>query len=251
MIADGQKPQYLISDIFLDPQSAGGLQAAQTGAQQLYTQLQQKVAPFQAVARQFSKLPSAAQGGDEGWIVSGNIDPEVENVLKTMNPGDISPPITTKEGVYIFLLRQKSDGNADIAVRLKQAAIPLPANASAADIASAQNTLSNLKARVRSCEALDDAKASGVQVTNLGEAKLSVLQPAYATALRPLKENQSTDPLRNSQNVNVLYVCGRRLAGDNAVSRDQLESNMVSERVAMLGKRYLREIRASATIENH
>ncbi len=251
LIADGQKPQYLISSIFLDPQSAGGMQAAQNGAQQLYTQLQQKVAPFQAVARQFSKLPSASQGGDEGWVVSGNISPEVESVLKALNPGEISQPVTTKDGVYIFLLRQKSDGNADIAVRLKQASIPLPANASDADIAAAQNTLASLKARVRSCDALDDAKASGVQVTNLGEAKLSVLQPAYATALRPLRENQSTNPLRNAQNVNVLYVCGRRLAGDNAVSRDQLEQNMVSERIAMLGKRYLREIRGAATIENH
>ncbi|HVZ29231.1 MAG TPA: peptidylprolyl isomerase [Asticcacaulis sp.] len=251
VIADGQKPQYLIADIFLDPQSAGGMEAAQNGAQQLYTQLQAKTAPFQAVARQFSRLPSAAQGGDEGWVVSGNIQPEVEAQLKVMNPGDISPPITTKDGVYIVMLRQKSNGNADMAFRLKQAAIPLSAGASAAEVASAQSTLEGLRTRVRSCDALDEAKPAGIQITNLGEADLSVLQPAYASALRPLKENQSTAPMRNAQNVNVLYVCDRRLAGDNAVTRDDLESNLVNERVSMLGKRYLRELRATATIENH
>lgn len=251
IIADGQKPQYQIADIFLDAQSSGGMAAAQSGAQQLYTQLQAKAAPFQAVARQFSRLPSAAQGGDEGWVVSGNILPEIENQLKVMKPGEISPPITTKDGVYIVMLRQKSDGNADIALRLKQVSIPLPANASEADVANAQNTLASVRTRVRSCDALDDAKPSGVQVTNLGETELSVLQPVYANALRPLKENQSTAPLRNAQNVNVLYVCGRQLAGDNAVSRDQLEGSLVNDRVSMLGKRYLRELRASATIENH
>jgi peptidyl-prolyl cis-trans isomerase SurA len=251
IIANGQKPQYQISDIFLDPQSAGSMEAAQNGAQQLYTQLQNKTAPFQAVARQFSRLPSAAQGGDEGWVVSGNITPEIENQLKVMKPGEISPPITTKDGVYIVLLRQKSDGNADIAFRLKQAAVPLPAGASAADIANAQNTLASLRTRARTCDALDDVKVSGVQITNLGETELSLLKPAYADALRPLKENQSTAPMQNAQNVNVLYVCGRRLAGENAVSREDLEESLVNERVSMLGKRYLRELRATATIENH
>jgi peptidyl-prolyl cis-trans isomerase SurA len=251
VIADGQKPRYQISDIFLDPQSAGSMEAAQSGAQQLYTQLQAKSAPFQAVARQFSRLPSAAQGGDEGWVVSGNITPEVEAQLKVMNPGDISPPITTKDGVYIVMLRQKATGNSDMSLRLKQAAVPLPANASDAQVAAAETTLADLRTRVSSCDALDSTKVAGVQVVSLGETDLSLLQPAYATALRPLKENQSTAPMRNAQNVNVLYVCGRRLAGDDAVTRDQLEDSLVNDRVSMLGKRYLRELRATATIDNH
>jgi peptidyl-prolyl cis-trans isomerase SurA len=45
-------------------------------------------------------------------------------------------------------------------------------------------------------------------------------------------------------------VCSRQLAGDNALSRSQLEDNLVNQRLAMLGKRYLRELRAAATIEH-
>jgi peptidyl-prolyl cis-trans isomerase SurA len=251
VVADGQKPQYYVAEIFIDPAQAGSLAAAQAGAQQLYTQMQSKVAPFQAVARQFSHAPSAAQGGDAGWLVSGNIDPQVEAALSAAKPGDMLPPITTKDGVYIYLLRQKSDGNADMVFHIKQAAVPLTANASAADVSRAEATLNSIRTKARTCDAVDEIKTSGVQVSNLGEAQLSMLKPTYADALRPLKANQTTPPMRNDQNMNVLFVCDRQLAGENAVTRDQIQSSLVNERISMLGKRYLRQIRAGATIENH
>ena len=253
IIADGQKPQFLVAEIFIDPAVAGSMAAAQKGAQQLYDQISSKVAPFQAVARQFSNAPSAAQGGDAGWLVSGSIDPEVERTLSALKPGEMTTPIATKDGVYIYLLRQKSDGNADMVVRMKQAAIPLLASASASDASNAEAALTSFASKAKTCSALDDAgaKTGNIQITDLGEAQLSTLLPNYAEALKPLKEGSVTTPLRNSQNMNVLFVCDRRLAGDNAVTREQVQNSLVNQRLAMLGKRYLREIRSTATIENH
>lgn len=253
IIADGQKPQFLVSEIFLDPAVAGGLPAAQKGAQQLYDQISQRVAPFQAVARQFSNAPSAAQGGDAGWLVSGNIDPNVERVLQALKPGEMSAPVTTKDGVFIYLLRQKTDGNADLVVHMKQAAIALPANAPQAEVDSAQSALASFSAKTKTCTALGDSgtKAGNIQITDLGEAQLSTLLPNYSEALKPLKEGAVTAPLRNTVNMNVLFVCDRRLAGDNAVTREQVQSSIVNQRLSMLGKRYLRELRSTATIENH
>ena len=254
VIADGQKPQYQVAEIYLDAAHAGGMANAQSGAKQLYEQIKAKAAPFQAVARQFSDAPSAANGGDAGWLVSGNIDPAVESVLQQLNPGEMSPPIATKDGVYIYLLRQKSNGNADIAVRLTQASISLPAGASASDEKNAMNALDSFRSKAPTCSAVQNltGKAPGnIQITDLGEAKLSDLQPAYASALRPLKDGQSTGPARNSVNVNVLYACDRRLAAADALTREQIESRLVNQRLSMLGKRYLRELHGTATIENH
>lgn len=254
VIADGQKPQYLVAEIFIDNTTAGSAANALQGAKQLREQIANKVAPFQAVARQFSNAPSAANGGDAGWLVSGNIDSSVESVLTSLKPGEMSEPIVTKDGVYVYLLRQKTDGNADMVFRIKQAAVPLPANASPADVAAANAALASFRSRVDSCEAFDELNGkgpAGVQVTDLGDAKLSTLLTNYADALRPLKNNQATEPLRNAQNMDVLYVCDRQLAGDNALSREQVENNLVNQRLSMLGRRYLRELRSTATIENH
>jgi peptidyl-prolyl cis-trans isomerase SurA len=253
IIADGQKPQYEVSEIFLDPATAGGMDAALKGAQQLSAQLNQKVAPFQAVARQFSNAPSAGNGGDEGWLVSGDIDPQLEAALKTMKVGDISGPIQTKDGVYILYLRDKSNGNSDEVVRITQASVPLPAGASAQQLAAAQMQLVNFKSRAPSCSAVGDLgkKTEGVTVEDLGETKLSDLQPEFAAALRPLKNNQTTAPMPNGGEMKMLYVCDKRLAGDNAITREEVENRLVDNRLAMLGKRYLRDLHATATIEDH
>ncbi|MFT4075552.1 MAG: peptidylprolyl isomerase [Asticcacaulis sp.] len=254
VIADGQKPQYLVAEIYIDNAAAGSPANALQGAKQLREQIADKVAPFQAVARQFSNAPSAANGGDAGWLVSGNIEPSVESVLTSLKTGEMSEPIPTKDGVYIYLLRQKTDGNADMIFRLRQAAVSLPANASPQEVASANATLAAFRSRVTSCEAFDEASSkapAGIQLSDLGDAQLSTLLANYSDALRPLKTNDSTAPLQNAQNMNVLYVCDRALAGDNALSRDQVENNLVNQRLSMLGKRYLRELRSTATIENH
>ncbi|ESQ92486.1 peptidyl-prolyl cis-trans isomerase [Asticcacaulis sp. AC460] len=252
IVADGQKQQYLVAEIFLDPAQAGGMENAQKGAQQLYNQLQARAAPFQAVARQFSNAPSAAQGGDAGWLVADSVDPAIEAALAAAQPGEMTPPITTKDGVYIYLVRQKTSGDGDMVMHLKQAAIPLAPNASASEVASAQSALVSFRSKVSSCDALDEAKAPGnIRVVDLGEAQLSTLLPDYAAALKPLKGNSVSQPLRNSQFMNVVYVCDRRLAGENAMTREQVESQLVNTRLSMLGKRYLRELRGSATIENH
>jgi len=253
IIADGQKPQYEVSEIFLDPAAGGGIDAVRKGAAQLSEQLNQKVAPFQAVARQFSNAPSAANGGDEGWLVSGSIDPQIEATLKRMKVGDISAPVETKDGVYIFYLRDKSEGNSDEVVRLKQASVPLPAGATPTQTAAAELQLTSFKSRAASCAAVDELgkRTEGVRVEDLGEAQLSDLLPQFATALRPLKDNQTTAPMANGGEMKMLYVCDKRLAGDNALTRDQVENQLVNNRLAMLGKRYLRDLHTSATIEDH
>ncbi|WP_031230920.1 peptidylprolyl isomerase [Asticcacaulis sp. YBE204] len=241
---DSQKPQYLVAEIMIDPQVAGGQKEAEAGAQQLFDQISQGVAPFQSVARQFSNAPSAANGGDAGWLVSGTIDPKIEATLQTMESGQMTRPIVTESGVYIYYLREKTAGNSDMQVRIKQAAIPLGAGD------SATRALADFRAKYPTCEALGTEKGNGpVTVTDLGITPLSDLTPEYAAALKPLKAGQTTAPMSNAQNTNVLYVCDKTLAGDNAPSRDQIENRLTQEKVSMLGRRYLRDIRAAATIE--
>ena len=118
--AAAAKPQFLVSEIFLDAQRVGGADVAMNGAKQLLEQLQQG-APFPAVARQFSSASSAQQGGDEGWLVSGEIAPPLQAALDGLNPGQLSQPIETPEGVYILLLRDRRAGSSSTMVNLKQA----------------------------------------------------------------------------------------------------------------------------------
>ncbi|MFN3524395.1 MAG: peptidylprolyl isomerase, partial [Phenylobacterium sp.] len=98
-LAAASKPQYAVSEVFIDANRVGGMQTAVQGAGQLVTQMQQG-APFAAVARQFSASATAASGGDAGWVSTGEFPPEVDQALEQMRPGQLSQPIPVSDGVY-------------------------------------------------------------------------------------------------------------------------------------------------------
>ena len=55
-------------------------------AEEVENQLHQG-APFPMVARQFSQHPTAATGGDMGWINEGQLAPELNTALAKMEVG--------------------------------------------------------------------------------------------------------------------------------------------------------------------
>lgn len=57
---------------------------------------------FAALARQFSAHASAADGGDLGYLHQGRLEPQVQQVLAGLAPGEVSQPTRTLEGVALF-----------------------------------------------------------------------------------------------------------------------------------------------------
>jgi len=244
------KPQYLIGEIFLDVQRIGSMETALEGANQLVAQMQQG-APFPAVARQFSGSPTAANGGDAGWITAGEMPPEVDAALEQLRPGQLSRPIPVRDGVYIVYLREKRTGSVATLINLKQAAVPLAQDASEADVRAATAKLEALRPKVTGCANLETAAAGveGVMAGDLGEAEIQDLAPAFRDAARTLGEGQLSAPLRTPAGLHLIAVCGKRQSGAQMPSAQQIENRLFSQQLAMISRRYLRDLRNSATIE--
>ena len=215
------------------------------------SQQMQQGAPFPAVARQFSALPTAANGGDAGWVSPGEMPPEVEAVLEQMRPGQLSQPIPVRDGVYILYLRDKRAGGSATLVNLKQAAVPLPQGASAEDEAAARAKLSALKPQITSCATLEATagNAQGVVAGDLGEAEVSDLAPQFQEAANKLKVGEVSDPIRTSAGLHLVAVCGRRVAGGEVADKEQIERRLRGQQLSMIARRYMRDLRNSATIE--
>jgi peptidyl-prolyl cis-trans isomerase SurA len=251
ILAASQKPQYLLSEIFIDANRVGGQQAAEDGANQLIAQMQ-KGAPFQAVARQFSALPTAANGGDSGWLTSAEMQPAIETALESMRPGQMSGPIPVTDGVYIVLLRDKRAGAKATLIDLKQAAVRLPENASPADLAAATEKLDTLKANFTSCKDLeaDASKMTGVVAGDLGQTDISELSPAFRQVVDTLKVGQIGGPVRTKAGLHLVAVCGRHASGAHAPTHDDIENRLYGQQLTMISRRFLRDLRNSATIES-
>ncbi|MBO9559524.1 MAG: peptidylprolyl isomerase [Caulobacter sp.] len=244
------KPQYQVSEVFIDAQRVGGMEVAENGAKQLITQMQQG-APFPAVARQFSASPTAANGGDAGWISPGEMPPEVDAVLEQLRPGQLSAPVPVRDGVYILYLRDKRSGAKTALVDLKQVAVALPKDAPQAQVDAANKLLVDLKPKITSCDTLEATagKVDGVVAGDLGEAEITDLAPAFQEAANTLKVGQVSDPIRTDAGLHLIAVCGKRQSGAQAPTHDQIENRLRGQQLALISKRYLRDLRNSATIE--
>ena len=248
--AQASKPQYQIGEVLIDANRVGGMPQAMAGAAQLVQQMQQG-APFPSVARQFSALPTAANGGDAGWVSPGEMPPEVEAVLEQMRPGQLSQPIQVRDGVYILYLRDKRAGGSAELVNLKQAAVALPQSASADDEAAARAKLSGLKPQIKDCATLEATagKTPGVVAGDLGEAEVADLAPQFQDAAKKLKVGEVSDPIRTSAGLHLVAVCARRAAGGGVADKEQIERRLRGQQLSMIARRYMRDLRNSATIE--
>lgn len=248
--AAASKPQYQISEVFLDANRVGGMDVALNGAGQLIAQMQQG-APFQAVARQFSASASAAGGGDVGWVSVGEMAPEVDAALAQMRPGQLSQPIPVRDGVYIIYLRDKRSGADATIVNLKQAAVALPQTASQDQVDAAAAKLNALRAQVTGCGDLEAkaAQAGGVVAGDLGEAEIKDLAPAFRDAATALQPGQVSQPIRTAAGLHLLAVCGKRSGGQEIANHDQIENRLYGQQLSMIARRYMRDLRNSATIE--
>lgn len=243
------RPQYLIGEIYIEAARVGGQQAAINGAEQLVAQMVQG-APFQAVARQFSAAPSAARGGDAGWIVQGTVQPALQAALDSLQVGQLSRPIPVEGGVYIIYMRDKRSGAATSLVSLKQAMIELPETASEADVAAADARLTALRPSL-TCDNILDRTTSeaGLLGSDLGESDVANLAPQFQQVARSAEVGTVSNPVRTPLGLHLVAVCGRRVGGADVPSYREVEARLQNQNLAMLARRYIRDLRADALIE--
>lgn len=247
---EATKPQYQVSEIYIDAARVGGMDVAVRGAQSLIDQMQQG-APFGAVARQFSSSTSAGNGGDVGWITTGEMPPEVDQALSQLPPGQLSRPIQTQDGVYIIYLKDKRSGATATLVNLKQVAVPLEGEPSADQLAAATALLEKVRPLVSGCNDLE-AKAGtvdGVIAGDLGEVDVATLTPAFAEVANTVPVGQLSQPVRSPGGVHLIMVCGRRQSGSDALTPEQVENRLKGQQLSLIERRVMRDLRNSATIE--
>lgn len=98
-------PKYLISEIYIKKDNAKNLS-------DLVYNLRHDDR-FELYAMQFSDSPSAANGGNLGWVNKGKLASPLETALNKMSSGDISEPILVGDGYYILKLQKTFDPQKD------------------------------------------------------------------------------------------------------------------------------------------
>lgn len=67
---------------------------------------------FAAAVRQHSRAPSAAKGGNVGWVGLAQLPPELAQSLAALQPGQVSPPVRVPAGWSIVKMLDRRTGAA-------------------------------------------------------------------------------------------------------------------------------------------
>lgn len=250
MSNQASQTRYEASEIFIDASRQGGQDKAIAVANQVIGYIQ-KGAPFAAVARQLSSLPTAANGGDTGWITASEAPPEVAKALSELRPGQLSQPIPVNDGVYIVMLREKQAASGQTMVALKQAAVRLDKDATVEQVAAANAALRAIKPQIKGCDNIEQvaSKTPGVVAADLGETDITELRGPFKEAAEKLQAGQVSDPIRTDVGLHLVAVCAKHNGATKLPTRIEISNRLQSEQLSVMSRRYLRDLRNSATIE--
>ena len=238
--ADAEKEQYLISEIFLyAPEEADKVQAL-TAANSIVDQLRAG-AQFQLAAQRFSSAPTAATGGDMGWVVIDDFDDARVDVLRDMAEPGITAPIQVDDGVYIMNIRAKRDPSDSTTL------------VDVTRITVNDGTEDSLKAalsEISDCAGIDavvdaDENLRSVSLTDLDVEDLG---PEGRSMVLSTEIGQSTDIFAQSGTLAAMFVCDRKNDVEAVPDRAQVEDRLYSEQLGMISERSLRNLRREATI---
>jgi peptidyl-prolyl cis-trans isomerase SurA len=264
------KPRFLVSEIFQPVDTPEQDAKAHKDMDDLDNQIALG-APFQAVARQFSQNPTAAQGGDLGWVQEGQLAPELDAQLNKMHPGEVSPAIRSVGGYYLLLLRERQEpagtklpDQSKLASQYPQGELPLdrilfslPQKAGKDEVEAAGQAAAKFRAHIAGCDHLQEyvSKAFGngpVQFYSLGLTKLSDLSSEIQTALSQTHPGESTPPFGSSAGIEVIVRCDKPVIIPKAITiptQDQVEQQLYEDQISTLARQYLRDLRRDADIE--
>jgi len=247
-------PQDRVAEIYLAIDNP----TQETEVKQLADRLIQQIRSgvrFDAVARQFSQSPTAAVGGDLGWVTESQLLPELGDALKKMNPGEMSYPLHAGGGYYIlYLVERRTLGkpNPDNTVlSLVEVVLPLPSGASPGQQQQVMQHAQQISSEVRSCGELakvgrDEAPQTSRELPDVKAGELP--QPLRQTVLA-LDVAQASKPLPTPGGVVVAMVCQKQKPQGGLPTREEIADSLARERLDALARRYLRDLRRGAYVD--
>jgi peptidyl-prolyl cis-trans isomerase SurA len=249
------KTESRVLEIFVPIDRVDQADEAKRSADRIVEQLR-RGAPFPAVAQQFSQGATAQSGGDIGWIFPGSLDPTLDAALARLQPRQHSEPIRTAAGWHILYVADRRVFAAarpdDTRLNLVQMTLALPINASAEETNRATRDAQAAMAGVRQCGDLH-VQARGLKGATTGDLNGVRVGDLIANremydALPRLQPGQAGGPFRVAEGLQVVALCSRE-GGQGLPARDAVGQQLLLQKLEAASRRYMRELRRTATIE--
>jgi peptidyl-prolyl cis-trans isomerase SurA len=255
MQANVGKTESRVAEIFVPIDRVDQADDAKRSADRIVEQLR-RGAPFPAVAQQFSQGATAQTGGDIGWVVPGALEPTLDAAVARLQPRQHSEPLRTAAGWHILYVIDRRNFAAtrpdDARLNLVQMTLPLPIGATAEETSRATAEAQKVMASVRQCGDLHALArpVKGATTGDLNGVRIGdlVANREMYESLPKLQPGQTGGPFRVAEGLQVVALCSRE-GGQGLPARDSIGQQILLQKIEAASRRYMRELRRSATIE--
>lgn len=244
------KPEALLAQIYLPVDDPLREAEVRDAADRLVSQIRGG-ANFVALAQQFSQDPTAAKGGDMGWVPLSTLEPELREAVTATEDNRLSDPVRTAAGYTILLVRDKRVAGEQQAGSgaMQIVQVSLPTTGARAMAAEQRAAVAQRAAAATTCDAMA-AIATEVGTPGsgrLGPLTMTDLPPALATAVRDLPLNTPSRVVPVPGAEVVVMVCEREES--SALDEDKIRRDIETEKLEVLAQRRLRDLRRAALID--
>jgi len=254
MISNQGKYEYRMSEIYLIIDDPSRTQLVTQTATRILQQLRDG-AQFALMAQQFSESSSAARGGDLGWVAQDQLAPELNKAIAEMKVGETAGPVVSGSGVYILSMTDRrrilSADPLDANVKLHGITYPFTAETTQEQAEAFLDLLEAETPLVTSCEQIPAMaeRLGAPQYGELAEVSLRDINPQLRPLLAELETGHPSQPAVSSTGVQIFFICERSDPEVKIPTFDEVLGQLEQQRLAMMARRYLRDLRRDAIVE--
>lgn len=235
-----KKTQYRVGEIFLYAPDADTKAEAMKAAESIVQQLNQG-ADFRVAAQRISSAPTAATGGDMGWVTAEDLAPELASAVAAASAPALLPPIEVPTGIYILAVNAKREPSQPTTkVDLKRLVTS----------DGKEETLTEAMSRIKTCGDVQSVANSKTELRaqDLPAIDVEELGPEGREMVMAAQVGGPTEIFAAGGGLAVMYVCRREDGAEALPSREELKGSIKARELNMISERELRNSRRDATI---
>ena len=241
-----KEKQYLISEIFLPVDEENNDAAVYGQAVKIVMKIKSG-ASFESMAQQYSKAPSAQNGGLLGWMAESSLEPATKEELALTETGQITTPVRTKTGYALYAVRavrMPEDVKEQDAYHIAQILIP------PSSLEERRKLLQKISLTKGSCLKFISLAQSEKKTPkiDLGNIPLTELPQPILDLLNETPLTEPTDPLKINEGELVFMACSKEKIS-TLPSEERLRDQIETKRLEKTAERRLRELRREAITE--
>jgi peptidyl-prolyl cis-trans isomerase SurA len=136
-------------------------------------------------------------------------------------------------------------------VTLAQLILPLEADLGPSEVEAQKELAQTVRESVKGC---DDLKRAATELhvefaEPTSNLRIGDLNPAIRPTVTDLKVGEASAPIQTDSGVTLMMVCDRKEAASTMPNREDLGDNLTRQRLDLVARRYLRDLRRQAFID--